>query len=205
MKGRARQSKPVKGFGPVSRSTYRCAFTLIELLPVICVAWVLAAPLLLPPAAGAGGVVTNCTEPALRAAMAGGGTVSFASGGTILLANTITKANGGSGGSGGSGLAEGVFNSGVAGLVNCTIAFNTGSGGGGGGGGSTVGMGDLGFGGAGGNGGSGVGDVEGTCDLTNLPEKPREFEPCVGSYSQEMGLGAATLSLAVQPWPASAK
>ena len=47
--------------------------------------------LLLSPAAWAGGVVTNCTEADLRAAMAGGGVVTFACDGTILLANTITN------------------------------------------------------------------------------------------------------------------
>jgi hypothetical protein len=35
--------------------------------------------------------VTNCTEANLRAAMAGGGTVTFSCDGTILLANTITN------------------------------------------------------------------------------------------------------------------
>src|SRR5664279_3083729 len=47
--------------------------------------------LLLPLAAWAGGVVTNCTEADLRAAMAGGGAVTFACDGRILLANTITN------------------------------------------------------------------------------------------------------------------
>ena len=48
--------------------------------------------LLLPPvAAWAGGVVTDCTEAELRGAMAGGGAVTFACDGTILLANTITN------------------------------------------------------------------------------------------------------------------
>ena len=48
--------------------------------------------LLLPLAAWAGGVVTNCTETALRAAMSVGGTVTFACDSTITLANTITNA-----------------------------------------------------------------------------------------------------------------
>jgi hypothetical protein len=48
--------------------------------------------LLFPLAAWAGGVVTNCTEADLRAAMAGGGTVTFACEGTITLASTITNA-----------------------------------------------------------------------------------------------------------------
>jgi hypothetical protein len=37
----------------------------------------------------AGGVVTNCTQAALAAALAGGGTVTFACNGTITLSNTI--------------------------------------------------------------------------------------------------------------------
>ena len=51
----------------------------------------LALLLFLPVVGWAGGVVTNCTETGLRAAMAGGGTVTFACDGTILLANTITN------------------------------------------------------------------------------------------------------------------
>lgn len=51
-----------------------------------------AARLLLPSAVWAGGVVTNCTEAALRAAMVGGGTVTFACDGTVALTNTITVA-----------------------------------------------------------------------------------------------------------------
>jgi hypothetical protein len=38
-----------------------------------------------------GGIVTSCTETNLRAAMAGGGTVTFACDGTITLANTISN------------------------------------------------------------------------------------------------------------------
>jgi hypothetical protein len=53
----------------------------------------LALMLFLPVAADAAGVVTNCTEAALRAAMAGGGTVTFACDGTITLASTITNEN----------------------------------------------------------------------------------------------------------------
>ncbi len=48
--------------------------------------------LVLPLGAQAGGVVTNCTEAALRAAMVGGGTVRFACDGTITLDSTITNA-----------------------------------------------------------------------------------------------------------------
>lgn len=46
--------------------------------------------MLLPLGFQAGGVVTTCTEAALRAAMAGGGMVTFACDGTITLSNTIT-------------------------------------------------------------------------------------------------------------------
>ena len=47
---------------------------------------------LLPVAAWARGVVTNCTESALRAAIAGGGVVTFVCDGTIALASTLTNA-----------------------------------------------------------------------------------------------------------------
>jgi hypothetical protein len=48
--------------------------------------------LLLPSvSAWAGGVVTNCTEVALRAAMVGGGLVTFACDGTITLASSISN------------------------------------------------------------------------------------------------------------------
>ena len=50
--------------------------------------------LVLPLGVQAGGVVTNCTEAALRAAMTGGGTVTFACDGTITLASTITNTSG---------------------------------------------------------------------------------------------------------------
>ncbi len=48
--------------------------------------------ILLVEPAWAGGVVTSCTEPDLRAAMTGGGTVTFACDGTITLGNTINNA-----------------------------------------------------------------------------------------------------------------
>ena len=57
------------------------------------VAAAIALLLLQPLAAWAGGVVTSCTEAALRAAMAGGGAVTFACDGTITLASTITSAS----------------------------------------------------------------------------------------------------------------
>jgi hypothetical protein len=53
--------------------------------------WALAILLFSPLAALAGGVVTTCTEAALRAALAGGGTVTFACDGTITLASPITN------------------------------------------------------------------------------------------------------------------
>jgi hypothetical protein len=52
----------------------------------------LALWLLLPPGAFGGGVVTHCTEANLRAAMAGGGMVTFACDGTISLTGAITSA-----------------------------------------------------------------------------------------------------------------
>jgi len=48
--------------------------------------------LLMPVAAWGGGVVTNCTETDLRAAMASGGTVTFTCDGTITLGAPITIA-----------------------------------------------------------------------------------------------------------------
>ena len=59
---------------------------LIKSMGGIVVAGVLSLP-----TAWAGGVVTNCTEAALRAAMAGGGEVRFACDGTIVLASTLTN------------------------------------------------------------------------------------------------------------------
>ena len=52
---------------------------------------ILAAGLLWPSPVRGGGVVNNCTETDLRAAMAGGGVVTFACDGTISLASTITN------------------------------------------------------------------------------------------------------------------
>lgn len=49
------------------------------------------AGVLLVEPARAGGIVTSCTESSLRAALAGGGTVTFACDGTITLANTISN------------------------------------------------------------------------------------------------------------------
>jgi len=52
---------------------------------------IVALLLLLSLKAVAGGVVTECTEASLRAALVGGGTVTFACDGTIILASTITN------------------------------------------------------------------------------------------------------------------
>src|SRR5262245_20330422 len=51
-----------------------------------------AALILHPMVTHAGGVVNNCTEADLRAALAGGGTVTFACDGVIPLTNTLTIA-----------------------------------------------------------------------------------------------------------------
>jgi hypothetical protein len=58
----------------------------------LAVTGVAALLLLVPVVAWSGGVVTSCTEANLRAAMVGGGTVTFACDGTITLASTITIA-----------------------------------------------------------------------------------------------------------------
>jgi hypothetical protein len=50
------------------------------------------ASLLIPQSTPASGVVTNCTDADLRAALAGGGTVTFDCDGTITLTNTLTIA-----------------------------------------------------------------------------------------------------------------
>lgn len=57
----------------------------------LAIAGEIALILLLPLAARSGGVVTTCSEANLRAAMAGGGLVTFACDGLITLAGTITN------------------------------------------------------------------------------------------------------------------
>jgi hypothetical protein len=105
---------------------------------------------------------------------------------STLVSNVVTGGAGGGGGggatdlhsefggdgshgaNGASGLGGALFSSGAASLVNCTIAFNTGSGGAGGAGGDGAGgVIQGGSGGAGDNGGSGFGGVDGTCNLIN--------------------------------------
>src|SRR6476659_8217396 len=60
---------------------------LLRFVSVIC------AGLLYPHAASAGGVVGSNTDAALRAAMVGGGTVTFSFDGVITLTNELTVAN----------------------------------------------------------------------------------------------------------------
>jgi len=55
------------------------------LLSVLCIVWSFCAQ--------AGGIVTNCTEANLRAALAGGGTVTFACDGTITLTAQLLVTN----------------------------------------------------------------------------------------------------------------
>ena len=59
-------------------------FTLPRLVPSLS-ALLCAAGL----SARAGGVVSDCTETALRAALTGGGTVTFSCSGTIIVTNTV--------------------------------------------------------------------------------------------------------------------
>ena len=69
-----RPSKPLRGLRPILTVHWS----------VVSVATLAAAILLIPWVCWAGGVVTNCTEADLRAAMAGGGVVTFACDGTSL-------------------------------------------------------------------------------------------------------------------------
>lgn len=73
-------------------SRSKSEIALLLTFPTHIIAGAVALLLLLPLAARGGGVVTNCTEANLWAAMAGGGTVTFACDGTITLASTITNA-----------------------------------------------------------------------------------------------------------------
>jgi hypothetical protein len=69
-----RPSKPLRGSRPILTVHWF----------VVSLATLAAAILLIPWVGWAGGVVTNCTEADVRAAMAGGGVVTFACDGTIL-------------------------------------------------------------------------------------------------------------------------
>jgi hypothetical protein len=108
-----------------------------------------------------GGSLVNCTFAGNVVTGGAGGEGGPASG-----FPGVGSGNGGAGGNGGSG--DGGAFSGGAGLVNCTVAYNAGSGGvGGTGGPGTAYHGLWGNGGSGGYGGSGLGGVSGTCNLTN--------------------------------------
>jgi hypothetical protein len=127
-----------------------------------------------PGANGLGGAICNlgslwvtCSTLASNVVTGGGG----GPGGDADAVPGVDTGNGGSGGNGGWGMGGALHNSGVASLVNCTIAYNAGSGGPGGSGGAsqmpTSPGRNQGTGGNGGNGGSGFGGVDGTCNLIN--------------------------------------
>jgi hypothetical protein len=69
---------------PASKAADGSVFCLVSLVSLL---------LVLPSAALAGGLVFECTESALRSAMAGGGTVTFACDGVIWLTNAIAITN----------------------------------------------------------------------------------------------------------------
>jgi hypothetical protein len=90
---------------------------------------------------------------------------------------------GGAGGSGGDGSGGALFNCGVARLVNCTLAYNTGSGGAGGWGGQPYPLppyGTVGPNGSPGLGFGGICDASGQCYLTNCTVA---FNSCTGASS----------------------
>lgn len=60
--------------------------------PAVIISTFTALCLLLQERGWAAGTVTDCTDASLRAAMAGGGTVTFACDGTIILTHTISNA-----------------------------------------------------------------------------------------------------------------
>src|SRR6266850_2143876 len=61
-----------------------------RLLCLLCSVRILLATVSSPPMAHAGGTVANCTEADLDAALAGGGTVTFACDGTITVTGPKT-------------------------------------------------------------------------------------------------------------------
>ena len=139
--------------------------------------------LLLPVAAWADGVVTNCTEAALRAAMAGGGVVAFACDGTITLASTITNDfdltldGSGRGVTISGGGAVRVFyvstNIGLT-LINLTIANGLGT-----------------------NGGGGVYNASGTLSATNCTFLGNGASPSLYPFTGEPGFGGAIYNAGV--------
>jgi len=108
--------------------------------------------------------VRNSTVVSNRVAGGSGG----AGGVGLLVSMELHGGNGARGGDAASGRGGALFNTGSASLVNCTFAFNTGTGGSGGNGGAGApSYHNSGDGGNGGNGGNGFGGVEGTCNLVN--------------------------------------
>lgn len=88
------QESKIHKYSTVQRSAVHAGTMLRARWPaLLSVVATLAVGLLVlkPVPAWAGGVVTTATEAALRSAMAGGGTVTFACDGTITLASTLTN------------------------------------------------------------------------------------------------------------------
>jgi hypothetical protein len=71
---------------------FRCGGWILRIVSfAIDLTFFIGGVLLIEPVTWAGGTVTSATEASLRAAMTGGGTVTFAFDGTIVLNNTITN------------------------------------------------------------------------------------------------------------------
>jgi hypothetical protein len=71
-----------------ARSSFR-RLALIRPPRSICLVCLALSLLVCNPAARGEGIVAECTEAALRAALAGGGSVTFACDGVITLTNTL--------------------------------------------------------------------------------------------------------------------
>ena len=69
---------------------FKCGEWILRIISFANTLTIFTAGILLVEPATAGGTVTSRGESSLRAAMAGGGTVTFACDGTITLANTIS-------------------------------------------------------------------------------------------------------------------
>ncbi len=133
---------------------------------------------------GIGGAVWNAGLLTANGCTFAGNSATGGVGGNGGSSMPIPGAIGGPGGSGGDGAGGALFNSGVARLVNCTMAFNTGAGNAGGLGGGSYpyppptpppppgpnGSAGLGFG--------GIYDASGQCYLTNCT---LAFNSCTGS------------------------
>lgn len=119
-----------------------------------------------------GGAIYNAGSLSLSSSTVASNAAAGGSGGTggagMSVDMQYSGGDGAQGGDGDFGRGGAMFNTGSAGLVNCTIAFNTGTGGDGGNGGAGApSYHNAGNGGNGGNGSSGFGGVEGTCNLVN--------------------------------------